>query len=85
MLLKGVILAPLSNSNLEMLKASLRAFLEAQERGEKGAIFGDESRPHLGSIHIHFHLIPKIPFLPLHMLPHGQTHIHSPKSLTWPT
>ena len=71
MLLKGVILAPLSNSNLEMLKASLRAFLEAQERGEKGAIFGDEFRPHLGSIHIHFHRIPKIPFL-------------SPYDTSWP-
>ena len=69
MLLKGVILAPLSNSNLEMLKAPLRAFLEAQERGEKGGIFGDEPSPHYDHIHplftLHFQKYPSFPLLPL--------------------
>ena len=55
MLLKGVILAPLSNSKLEMLKASLRAFLEAQERGEKGATFGNAPRPYGDYIHPHIY------------------------------
>ena len=84
MLLKGVILAPLSNSNLEMLKASLRAFLEAQERGEKGAFFGDEPSPHYDHIHPLFTTIPKIPFF-LHLcyLLAKSTHSHL-KIMSWP-
>ena len=78
MLLKGVIWAPLSNSNLEMLKASLRAFLEAHKRGEKGAIFGDASRPHLGphsyTFHLHFQKYPSFHFPSPTFWPHTLTY-----------
>ena len=65
-------MAPSSNSNLELLKASLRAFLEAQSLGEKGGTFRNAWSQDQDHIHPHFSPNTKttLPSLTFHQFGH---------------